>query len=129
MNNVSLTGRTTDYIEVRYTQSQKAVTRFTLAVNRDVKKDDGTREADFITCVAWGKTAELLGKYVQKGDRIGVVGRIQTGSYEKDGRKIYTTEVIVEKLEFLQNKREEPHEEPQSNDFVPLEDTDDDLPF
>lgn len=100
MNQVNLIGRITKEIEVRYTaQTQTAVCRFTLAVNRR-KKD----EADFISCQAWGKTAELMEKYVKKGDRIRITGRIETGSYEKDGKKVYTTDVIVEELEFLNNK-------------------------
>lgn len=100
-------GRTTKDIELRYTTgaSQMAVARFTLAVNRR-KRQDGTQEADFISCIAWGKTAEIMEKYVHKGDQIGIVGRIQTGSYDKDGHKVYTTDVVVEELEFLEKKKD-----------------------
>lgn len=102
MNKVNLIGRTTKDIDLKYTQTQIAVARFTLAINRR-KKDDG---ADFIPCTAWGKTAEIMDKYVKRGDRIGIAGRIQTGSYEKDGHKHYTTDVIVEDLELLESKKD-----------------------
>ena len=133
MNKVSLVGRTTKDIEVRYTeQTQTAVCRFTLAVNRR-KKDDG---ADFISCQAWGKTAELMGKYVSKGDRIGVNGRIQTGSYKKDDRTIYTTDVVVEELEFLESKgnsaeqKESTEPKTDENGFMQLpENFEEELPF
>ena len=118
MNKTILTGRTTKEIELKTTQNGTNIARFTLAVNRR-KKDDG---ADFINCVAYAKVAELLSQYVHKGDRIGVVGRIQTGSYEKDGHKIYTTDVIVEEFDFQESKRQEKEE------FVPVVDGKD-LPF
>ena len=101
MNKVVLIGRTTKGIELRYTQGGTAVAKFTLAVNRR-KKDAG---ADFVQCTAWGKTAELMGDHVHKGNRVGISGRIETGSYEKDGRTIYTTEVVVEELDFLEPKQ------------------------
>ena len=133
MNKWQAIGRITKDIEVRYTQSQTAVARFTLAVNRR-KKEDGTQEADFISCMAWGKTAEIMDKYVHKGDRIGIVGRIQTGSYEKDGQKHYTTDVVVEELEFLEKKKDSAQSGGQSaqqgeipEGFSQL--TDDDIPF
>ena len=98
MNKVILIGRMTKDAEVRYTQQKNtAVANLTLAVDRKTEKD----KTDFINCVAWGKVAELIEKYVSKGDRLGIVGHIQTGSYEKDGKKVYTTEVFVEELEFL----------------------------
>lgn len=104
MNHVNLIGRITKDIELRYTQgTQTAVTKFSIAVTRKFKKD----EADFISCIAWGKTAELMSKYVRKGDKIGINGRLETGSYEnKDKVKVYTTDVIVEELEFLEKKHE-----------------------
>lgn len=124
MNNVQLIGRTTKEIEIRYTNNNKAVARFTLAVNRR-SKDDG---ADFINCMAWEKIAELLEKYVKKGDRIAIRGRIQTGSYEKDGKKVYTTDIVVDELEFLESKKQDA---PVSSDgFEPVnEQIDDELPF
>ena len=129
MNNVTLIGRVTKDIETRLTTTQKTVARFTLAVNRRTKDD----EADFINCQVWGKTAENMEKYVHKGDKIGLTGRIQTGSYEKDGHRVYTTEVVVETLEFLENKRNssEQKPEPKTDEFDPVPDdfADDDLPF
>jgi single-strand DNA-binding protein len=102
LNKVQLIGRTTKDIEVAYTaQTQKAVARFSLAVNRR-SKDDGT---DFISCVAWGRTAENMEKYVKKGHLVGISGRIQTGSYDGKNGKVYTTDVIVEEMEFLERKQ------------------------
>lgn len=101
MNNVFLIGRTTKDPEIRYSQSNLAISRFTLAVDR-VGKD---KEADFISCIAFGKTAELMEKYAPKGRKIAIQGHIQTGSYDaKDGHKVYTTDVIVERLEFCESK-------------------------
>ena len=125
MNKTILIGRTTKDIDLRYTTGEKqtAVARFTLAVNR-FRKDDG---ADFISCVAFGKTAENMDRYVHKGDKVGIIGHIQTGSYEKDGRKIYTTDVIVEETEFLSSQRQtEPHKT-TSDYYEPLRD--DDIPY
>ncbi len=100
MNLVVLTGRLTRDPELKYTQGGKAVVNFTVAVSR-LKKD----EADFINCVAWDKTGELVAEYFRKGSLIGLQGRIVTGSYEKDGQKRYTTEVYVDKIEFLESKK------------------------
>ncbi len=116
MNKSVLIGRTVKEIELRTTQGGTSMVRFTLAVPRR-KKD----ESDFIPCVAYGKIAELLNQYVRKGHKIGVVGHIQTGSYDKDGKKVYTSDVIVDELEFLESKK-------QQDDFTPIED-DRDLPF
>lgn len=107
MNSVQLVGRLTRDPDVRYTDGGTTVARFTLAVDRRFKKDGGD-EADFISCVAFGKTAEFLEKWFRKGQRLGLTGRIQTGSYtNKDGQKIYTTEVIVENTEFVESKAAE----------------------
>ena len=101
MNKVVLIGRVTKDIEVRKTNSGKSFTRFTLAVNRR-GKDAG---ANFITCVAWEKTADLLGAYVKKGNQIGICGRIETGKYEdRDGKTVFTTDVMVEEMDFLEPK-------------------------
>ena len=124
MNSVHLIGRLTRDVEIRYTSgTQKAVARFTLAVNRR-KKDDG---ADFISCIAWDKTAEIMDKYLHKGSLIGITGHIQTGSYESNGRRVYTTDVIVERLDFLESRKSGS----QSNDdaFIDVDQTDEDLPF
>ena len=99
MNKVVLIGRLTKDPELRYAAgSGTAVTRFTIAVNRQFKKD----EADFISCVAWNKTAETIAKYFTKGRPIAIVGHMQTGSYDaQDGTKRYTTDVAVESFEFV----------------------------
>lgn len=107
MNTVVLVGRTTRDIELRRTGNGTAVASFTLAVNRDFKTNDG-QEADFIQCVAWKKTAELLEQYVHKGDRIAVNGSIRTRNYEDShGRTVYVTEVLVNHVEFLETKNRE----------------------
>lgn len=105
MNAVILVGRTTKDIELRRTGSGTAVASFTLAVNRDFRTQDG-QEADFINCVAWKKTAELLDQYVHKGDRIALEGSIRTRNYTgNDGRKVYVTEVLANNVEFLETKK------------------------
>ena len=103
MNSVILIGRLTRDPDVRYGgQSQSAVARFTLAVDRGGRDKNGEdRGADFISCVCFGKTAELVEKYIGKGRQICVQGRIQTGKYEKDGRTVYTTDVVADRVEFL----------------------------
>ena len=109
MNNVQLCGRATREPEVRYTsgQSSMAIARLTLAVDRKYKRE-GEPTADFISCKAFGKTAELMEKYVQKGTKIIVSrGRIETGSYNnKDGVKVYTTDVIIDEWEFAESKKD-----------------------
>ena len=98
MNKAILLGRLTRDPELRFAAgSGTAVSRFTVAINRQFKKD----ETDFINCIAFGKTAETISQYFTKGKQIGVVGRIQTGSYDKEGTKVYTTDVIVESFEFV----------------------------
>lgn len=107
MNNVSLVGRLTRDPEVRYSTGQNAtcVARYTLAVNRPFKNSNGEQEADFISCVAFGKAGEFTEKYFRKGMQVGVTGRIQTGSYDdKDGKKVYTTDVVVATQEFCEKK-------------------------
>ena len=102
MNRVELIGRLTKEPDVRYTQAEQpmAVARYTLAVDRR-KKDQG---ADFIQCVAFGKAGEFAEKYLHKGTKIAVTGRIQTGSYKKNDQTIYTTEVVIEDQEFCERK-------------------------
>ena len=106
MNKVILMGRLTRDPEVRYSQGERstAVARYTLAVDRTFKRD-GEASADFIGCVAFGRSAEFAEKYFRQGTKIAVVGRIQTGSYvNKDGVKVYTTDVVVEEQEFAESK-------------------------
>lgn len=104
MNAVQLVGRLTKDPDVRYTDGGTSIARFSVACDRRFKRD-GEDGADFIPCVAFGKTAEFMEKYFYKGKRIGLNGRIQTGSYtNKEGQKIYTTDVIVENVEFVESK-------------------------
>lgn len=104
MNNVSLIGRLTKDPELRYTPSGVAVARFTLAVNRTFKKE-GEQQVDFINIVTWRKTAENTANFLRKGSLAGVVGRIQTGSYDgQDGKKVFTVEVVAENVQFLELK-------------------------
>ena len=104
MNSVQLVGRLTRDPEIKYTDGGYSVARFNIAVDRRYKREDGDN-ADFINCVAFGKTAEFIEKYFSKGKRIGVTGRIQTGSYtNNDGNKVYTTDVVVETAEFTESK-------------------------
>ena len=104
MNSVELTGRLTRDPDVRYADSGATIARFTLAVNRRFKSENGP-DADFIGCIAFGKTAEFIEKYFFKGQKMDLNGRIQTGSYtNKDGNKVYTTDVVVENVEFGESK-------------------------
>ncbi len=106
MNKVILIGRLTKDPEVRYSQGENktAVARYSLAVDRKFKQD-GQPTADFINCIAFGKSGEFAEKYLRKGTKIAVTGRIQTGSYtNKDGNKAYTTDVVVEEHEFVESK-------------------------
>lgn len=105
MNKVIIKGNICNYLELRYTQSNIAILKFNVAVSRNFTKEDGTRESDFISCVAYKTTAENIQKYFDKGSGILVCGRIQTGNYEKkDGSKVYTTDVIVEEFDFIDKK-------------------------
>lgn len=103
MNKVILMGRLCNEPEVTYAQSGNAIAKYRLAVNRDFKKD-GKQEADFLNCVAFGKSAEFVRNHLHKGTKIAVEGRIQTGSYDKDGVKHYTTDIIVDRHEFCESK-------------------------
>ena len=106
MNKVILMGRLTRDPEVRYSQGEQAtaIARYTLAVDRRFKRD-GDQTADFIGCVAFGKLGEFAEKYLRKGTKVVVTGRIQTGSYtNKDGVRVYTTDVVVEEQEFAESK-------------------------
>ena len=107
MNKVILMGRLTRDPEVRYTQGENptAIARYTLAVDRRFNRNGDENTADFISCVAFGKSGEFAEKYFRKGTKVVVTGRIQTGSYtNKDGQKVYTTDVVVEDQEFAESK-------------------------
>lgn len=120
MNKVCLTGRTTSKLELRYTTSNTEVCNFTLAVNRKFKNQNGEYESDFINCVAYKSTAKLLADYVEKGDLIGIEGKIQTRTYkDKNDTTRYVTEVIVESIDFLSSKsKKETKEEVKKEDMT-----------
>jgi len=101
INNVTLVGRITKDLELK-NFGEKNLLKFSIACNR-MKKD----EADFINCVAWEKTAEIIAKFCSKGSKIGIVGRLQTGSYDKEGVKIYTTDIIIQQVQLLDSKKKE----------------------
>lgn len=144
MNKVELIGRLTRDPDVKYANGangQMAVARYTLAVDRRFKRDGDEAQADFIGCVAFGKSGEFAEKYLKKGTKIAVAGRIQTGSYtNKDGQTVYTTDVVVEEQEFCESKAAAtqsaaPAPSPQTaqggDDFINILDGvgEDDLPF
>lgn len=106
MNKIFLIGRLTKDIEVRFTQNEKKIGNFTLAVNREYKNTNGEYETDFINCLLF-TNVDTVEKYTKKGDLISVMGRLQNRSYEdKDGKKHYVSEVVADKVEFLQAKKE-----------------------
>ena len=130
MNQVILIGRLTKDPEMKWiSDNQKAVTTFTLAVNRPYEKDDG---ADFLRVVVFGKAAENCERYLSKGSQIGVQGRIQTGSYEtKTGEKRYTTDIVADRVEFLssaKSKREDDYD-PEEDGFRAFDDENENIPF
>lgn len=112
MNNVQLVGRLTKDVELRYTPNGKANARITVAINRRFKNPQGEAEADFISVVLWGQQAEFAANNVAKGNRVSVVGRIQTGSYEgSDGKRVYTTDVVAEQfqpIDWANSKQQQP---------------------
>lgn len=134
MNKAILMGRLTADPELRYTQNNTAVCRFTLAVDRYMGQDK-ENQADFISCTAWGKTAEFISQYYFKGKKALVEGNIKTGSYDdKNGRKVYTTEVWVERIDFADDKRKDNNggqasqRQTISNDNPPWDSSEDDFP-
>ena len=139
MNQVNLIGRLTRDPEMRYSQGENsiAIARFTLAVDRRFKRQGDEQTADFINCVAFGKTAEVIEKYVTQGTKIAATGEWRTGSYtNKDGQKVYTNDCNVSNIEFCESKgsgqpsgRPEPNQA-SSDGFMNIPDTDlDELPF
>ena len=119
LNKVILIGRLTKDPELRYAANNTPVTSFTLAVDRGFLNAQKEREADFINITVWRAQAENVKKYVTKGSQVAVEGRIQTGSYEKDGKRVYTTEVVAENVRFLDTKKSS--EGRQSNDASPYD--------
>lgn len=144
MNKVALVGRLTRDPELRTTASGISVCSFTVAVNRRFRNAQGEYEADFINCVAWRQQAELLAKYFTKGRMVGICGSIQTRNYEKDGQRVYVTEVSVDEVHFVESRGAQSQEQaspahsapaPEQNTFnadagfMPVPSADDDLPF
>lgn len=126
INTIVLTGRLTKDPELKSGQSGKVYARFTLAVDRPMQKG----EADFINCVAFGKTAELIGEYLRKGRKVGIIGRLQMGKYEVNGEKRTSYDVIVETLEFLESKNTAKAEENATSEIQEVNSSDDDgFPF
>ena len=132
MNKVILIGRLTKDVDFRKGDNDKVSARFNLAVNRRFKNANGDTEADFPSCVAFGKTAEFINNYFKKGSAIAITGRIQTGSYEKDGAKVYTTDVFVDEAEFVESKGNGGSDNAKAvtkAPETPASEEDDDLPF
>ena len=149
INSVVLVGRLTKDIELRKTQSGLSVASFTVACDRrlsQAQKNNNEQSADFINCVAWRGSADFLGKYVRKGDTVGVEGKIQTRNYDRDGQRVYVTEVLANSVNLLHSKQtaqsqEQASYEPQATqapkpqqmsdfDYLPNVDvSSDDLPF
>ncbi len=137
MNNVVLIGRLTRDPELRYLQTGTAITRFGLAVDKGLSKEKKQEmesknqpTADFINITVWGKMAENVANYVVKGRLVGVQGRIQTGSYDKDGTRIYTTEVVANNVQFLEWGEKKSNDDSWGDgmqDFHPVDN--DDIPF
>lgn len=136
MNKVILIGRNTKDIELKQTTAGTSVAEFSIAVRRAFKNANGENESDFFNCVAFSKLAETISRYVKKGDQVGVDGRLQTRNYtNKDGKKVYVTEIIVENVEFLQTKKTEEQKPTTAEGVDPFNarceevDPDEGLPF
>lgn len=136
MNKVIEIGRATADIELKQISSGTSAVEFNIAVKRTYKNAEGKYDSDFFSCVAFNKTAELIGKYVKQGDMIGISGKLQTRNYtNREGKKIYKTEIVVEDVEFLQSKKQDG----QASDVADIDpfnvpkfeeaDPDADLPF
>lgn len=126
INNVVLSGRLTKDIELRMSQNNKKFCQFTLAVDKYV---NGEQQADFISCIAWERNAEVLSQYTKKGSKINVLGRIATRNYKNaNGETIYVTEVVAQQIELLDSKPKE-QQQSYSNDTPAFTITSDDLPF
>ncbi|MDB1104769.1 single-stranded DNA-binding protein [Lentilactobacillus parabuchneri] len=148
LNRVTLTGRLTRDVDLRYTQSGTAVGSFSLAVDRQFTNKQGEREADFINCVIWRKPAENFANFVHKGSLVGIDGRIQTRTYDnKQGQRVYVTEVVADNFSLLESRKDnqgqsnhqsssiqskhssQPTNDPFANNGDSIDITDEDLPF
>ena len=131
MNKCIMMGRLTKDPEIRYTNNGKTVGSFSIAVDRRFKSE-GQPEADFFNCTTFGKQAEFVEKYLKKGTKILIVGRIQTGSYtNKDGQKVYTTDIVVEEHEFVESKanNDSTDSKPADDNFMKFDGSSAELPF
>ncbi len=138
MNKAILVGRLTKDPELKTTSSGVNVCSFTIAVNRRFRNAEGNYDADFINCVAWRQQAEFLSKFFTKGRMVGIVGSIQTRNYERDGQRIYVTEVVVDEISFVESKSQSDNSAQSTSGntnsfgaddgFIPMP-ADDDLPF
>jgi|SRR5690625_2729552 len=140
LNRTVLVGRLVKDLDLRYTPNGVAVANFTIACNRPFKSKDGEQEADFINCVVWRKPAENLANYMKKGSQIGVDGRLQSRTYDdKDGKKVFVTEVVADSVQFLEpkssnqsgdsQKQTKSNPDPFKNEGEPVDISGDDLPF
>ena len=136
MNVFNGIGRLTKDVDLRYSQSGTAVARFSIAINRPFKNQNGEQEVDFINCIAFGKRAETIAQYVKKGHRIGITGSIMTGNYvNKEGQRVYTTDINVSDFTFLENRQksqkptQQQAQQQMMPDAEPFEVTDDSFPF
>lgn len=135
MNKITILGRFVENPTIAYTKSNKAILKSTIAVNRNFKNTDGQYDADFIRIIAFDKKAETIAQYFDKGSRILISGRLQTGSYDdKDNKKKYTTDVIVEEIDFIETRKENSqfspsHFENKSNSQIVNDVMKDDDPF
>ena len=128
MNKVIISGNLVKDVELNKTPNDVSVARFTLAVQKRYTNENGEREADFLNCIAWRSQADNLAKYCKKGDKVGVVGTIQTRTYEKDEVKHFVTEIVADEIEFIYIKPAE--QEPANiNPYIEEEVDDDNLPF
>ena len=123
MNHITLIGRLAKDPELKYSQSGKAYCKFSVAVPREFNRD----EVDFLDCVAWNKTAETIAEWLNKGRRIAIQGRLETGTYEKDGKNIKTHNIVVDRFEFADSQNKNSNNSNQSNDDEEI--SEDDFPF
>lgn len=135
MNKTILIGRLTKDLELRKTPNGASVLNFTVAINRIGKQQPGQPEADFINCVAWNQTADLMAQYLGKGSLVGIEGRIQTRNYENnEGRRVYVTEVVTERVEFLESRAQRQsqtqsgyYDQSQNDNYQPVNEMDSDF--
>lgn len=136
MNVFNGIGRLTKDVDLKYSQAGTAVARFSIAINRPFKNQNGEQEVDFINCIAFGKRAEVIAQYVKKGHRIGITGSVMTGSYNnKEGQRVYTTDINVSDFTFLESKQQsqkptqQQAQQKMMPDAEPLDVSDDEFPF